>query len=68
MRANTPTAGMWLAIALEWSFLALLAYHLFLQHRAHVMGALPYVLVLVLLLAQVPAVILVARRRHKHAR
>ncbi len=29
---------------LLWWFLGLAAYHLFLEHRAHVFGALPYVI------------------------
>lgn len=56
-----PTPGMWAAVALEWWFLALLAYHLILEHRVHLQGALPYILVL----ATVPIVIVFARYQRK---
>ena len=58
------TPGMWAAIALEWWFLGMVAYYLILQHRVHVQGALPYVLVL----ATLPLVVAFARYRRKHVR
>jgi hypothetical protein len=32
----------WPWLFVMWWFLALVAYHLILEHRAHVLGALPY--------------------------
>ena len=41
-----PPVRTWPWIALMWWFLGLVAYHLLLEHRAHAMGAVPYVLVI----------------------
>lgn len=57
-------AGTWLWIAVEWWFLGLVAYHLILEHRAHLQGVLPYVLLVVTL----PIVYVVVRRRRRHVR
>ena len=48
---DRPPATIWLWIAVEWWFLGLVAYHLVLEHRAHLQGAVPYVLLVVTLLA-----------------
>jgi len=58
-----PPVRTWPWIALMWWFLGLVGYHLFLEHRAHAMGALPYVLVI----ATVLLVYLWTRRLRKHA-
>ena len=41
----------WPWLLLMWWFFGLLAYHLFLEHRAHVLGVWPYLVALVLLAA-----------------
>lgn len=63
MPDNRLPRSMWLWIAIEWWFLGLIAYHLFLEHRAHVQGALPYVLLVLTL----PVVYVLARKRREHA-
>lgn len=59
-RHSLPPSS-WLWIAVEWWFLGLVAYHLILEHRAHVFGALPYVIALATLLV----IYLVFRHRHR---
>lgn len=61
MSNNRPPPSMWLWIAIEWWFLGLVAYHLIMEHRVHLQGVLPYVLLALTL----PVVyVLVRARRH----
>jgi len=62
--AHRPSGKLLLWMIPVWSFFLLLAYHLVLEHRLHVYGALPYVVVLVL--GTVPAVYLLFRRHRRH--
>lgn len=55
-------AGSWLWIAVEWWFLGLVAYHLILEHRAHLHGAIPYILVIITM----PIVFVLVLRRRRH--
>jgi hypothetical protein len=61
---HQPSPIMWLWIAIEWWFLGLVAYHLILEHRAHLQGALPYVLLVITL----PIVYVLVRARRRYAR
>jgi hypothetical protein len=66
VRARHPLPpSTWLWIALEWWFLGLVAYHLILEHRAHLYGALPYVLAVAALPAISFIAYLLARWRHR---
>jgi hypothetical protein len=60
IRERRPEARTWLAVC---AFLAIAAFFLWTEHRAHILGVLPYVL-----LAACPIIHLFMHRSHGHHR